>query len=437
MKIKAIVTLPVMICLASLSFSQGKYGATPEDSMMCVRNLSVYVDFVKQDDAKGAYKYWKIPFDVCPKSSLKMYVDGVNIIRDMIEAEESEARKKALIDTLLLIHDRRIENFGKEGYVLGRKGAFMYKYETGLQEAFETMDKSIKLEGNNSEAATLVYHFVAGTKLAEEDKIEKSRVIEMFTKSMDIIDYNLKNEKNERIRESYQKAQENIEAYAAPYLSCETIEGIVEKNFEVNKGDAGWLEKMANLLDKKDCEESPSFYKVANRSHELNPTAESAKNMGILSLTKKQYQDAERFLKQSVELVGDNKEKKAEYEFLLAKTYYAQGQYSAARQHSLNAANLKSGWGEPYILIGDMYAASFNQCEGKDKELKAVYWAAIDKYIKAKNADPSLTDEVNKKIATYSQHFPTTQEAFFHTLKEGDSYTVGCWINETTTVRLK
>jgi tetratricopeptide (TPR) repeat protein len=416
-----------------------KYGATPEDSLQCVRNLSVYVDFVNQKDYKGAYKYWSVPFDVCPKSSLKMYVDGTKILDELIEKETDEARKKRLIDTLLMIYDRRIENFGKEGYVLGRKGSEMYKYKTpGVAEAYATLEKSVTLQGNESEAATVLYYFVAAVTLERSGKMEAGEVVELFTKCTNIADYNIQNASSDREKASFEKAMANLEKYAEPYLSCDAIDGIVQKNFEANKGNAEWLEKMANLLDKKKCTELPVFFEVANTLHQLKPSAESAANMGILALNKKKHAEAIDFFKQALNLLGDSdNDKKADYEFYLAKTYFAQGQYSSSRQHALAAIKLRSGWGEPYILIGDMYAASFDICDGKDKELKAVYWVAVDKYAQAKSVDASETDRANKKIATYSQYFPEKKDAFFYNVTEGTEYTVGCWINETTKARVK
>ena len=66
-----------------------------------------------------------------------------------------------------------------------------------------------------------------------------------------------------------------------------------------------------------------------------------------------------------------------------------------------------------------------------------MYWAAVDKFIKAKTVEPDLTDEANKFIDAYRPFFPDKETIFFYGLKEGDTYTVECWINEKTTVRAK
>jgi hypothetical protein len=49
--------------------------------------------------------------------------------------------------------------------------------------------------------------------------------------------------------------------------------------------------------------------------------------------------------------------------------------------------------------------------------------------------DASVASEANSKIKKYSEYFPGKEDAFFKNIKDGDSYTVECWIGESTTVR--
>ena len=119
----------------------------------------------------------------------------------------------------------------------------------------------------------------------------------------------------------------------------------------------------------------------------------------------------------------------------LAEAYKAQTNYPRARQMALKAAELNPGWGMPYLFIGDLYAISAKDCGDNDLTKKVAYWAAVDKYYKAKKVDSELTEIANKKINTYKIYFPQTEVLFFYNLNEGESYTVGCWINEATTIR--
>ena len=98
---------------------------------------------------------------------------------------------------------------------------------------------------------------------------------------------------------------------------------------------------------------------------------------------------------------------------------------------------MNANYGAPYMLMGKMYAATSKSVYPNDPVLaRAVYYAAIDKFKKAKSVDPSCADEANSLIASYSAHLPSTEEVFMHPdLEKGKSFTVGGWIGETTVVR--
>ncbi|MEZ4906742.1 MAG: hypothetical protein R2771_03650 [Saprospiraceae bacterium] len=56
-------------------------------------------------------------------------------------------------------------------------------------------------------------------------------------------------------------------------------------------------------------------------------------------------------------------EKQANYYYALAAIQFGElNQLSNARANALKAAQLKSNWGKPYILIGDMYSKSAKSC---------------------------------------------------------------------------
>jgi hypothetical protein len=112
--------------------------------------------------------------------------------------------------------------------------------------------------------------------------------------------------------------------------------------------------------------------------------------------------------------------------------------YTEARSYAYKAAQYRPNWGDPYILIGTMYISSGAICKNENPFYGfAVSLVAVDKFIQARNIDPSVADEANRLIAKYSEYFPTMESVFERTLSEGDPYTVGCWINESTTIRVK
>ena len=67
---------------------------------------------------------------------------------------------------------------------------------------------------------------------------------------------------------------------------------------------------------------------------------------------------------------------------------------------------------------------------------RAVYYAAVDKFEKARQVDPSCADEANSLIGSYRAHCPSTEEVFMHPdLEKGQAITIGGWIGEQTRVR--
>ena len=70
-------------------------------------------------------------------------------------------------------------------------------------------------------------------------------------------------------------------------------------------------------------------------------------------------------------------------------------------------------------------------------ESKAVFWAAADKCMKAKQVDPSCADKANGLIRAYTAAFPSMETIFFNDYSEGQSFQVGGWIGESTTIRAR
>lgn len=431
---KKLVLLIGVLFIGVTSFAQ-KYG-TGADSIKCVENLSLYKDYYKQKLYDDAIRYWRVTYSICPQSSEKMYIDGGKMYKRMIKKTKDVTLKASLIDTLLQTHDQRIQYFGKECKVLGRKGLDMLKFRSSdIDAAYATLEKSINGCGNKSEAGTIAGYMNAMVIMEKAGKKTTEDVVAAFTSMNDILDHNLtKYAEKPNIQKFYIKAQDNVGSLASPYLSCEVLIELAKKNYEEKKSDAKWMEKTTELLSKKDCTDDPIFFTMAKEMHTTNPSAASAEKMGIMSLKNKQYEEAETFFKQALELAQDES-KKVDYYIELAQAQSSRGKYGEARKNARKAASLKEGFGLPYIMIGDMIAGS-SSCGGEDAcQQKAIYWLAVDYYNKAKAVDPSVASKANQKVATYKKYFPSKEDCFFGGTKEGDMISIGCWIGESTKAR--
>jgi tetratricopeptide (TPR) repeat protein len=148
------------------------------------------------------------------------------------------------------------------------------------------------------------------------------------------------------------------------------------------------------------------------------------------------YQEAIDIYKEYVSGHGDPK-KRAEFNLRIAKIYYSHlKNFPKAREHARLALRENPNLGEAYIVIGKLYASSGPLCgPGRGWDSQIVTWPAIDMFVRAKQVDPTITAEANRLIGTYSRYMPTIEDIFQRQLAEGQSFFVGCWIQESTTIR--
>ena len=438
-----------------------KYGPNKE---LCEQNLSIYIEFYKQKNYEDAYKPWAYLFNNAPKRTKNIYLHGPKIIKGLLKNISDQARKTTLVDSLIMVYDQRNAYYpGKEAYVTGMKGADMYKYmkttTEGLQVSHQVLRGSFEMAGNASTASVLNYYFMATTKLVQAKVLKVEDLIALFSDLSGVISYKeakltqdiYNAEQNEELGSKEQKllkknkkelktlgdVKNNLEKTLAPHATCEKLIELYTKNFEQNKEDAAWMKRAAKLLNKKECTESDIFFSISEALYNIDPSSASAANMGIRSLKRKDYEKAEGFYTYALDNEPDNLNK-AQYAYRLAQTYGAMNKNKSAKTYALKAAAFRTGWGEPYLLIGDLYAKTSRQCgELKTEFLKRVgYWAAIDKYEYAKSLEPQLSIKANERIQKYTEQMPSKTDIFTEGLIDEPTYKIDCWYSETVKIRI-
>ena len=119
----------------------------------------------------------------------------------------------------------------------------------------------------------------------------------------------------------------------------------------------------------------------------------------------------------------------------MAQLKLAQKQLAAAKTNILESLKMKSDNGAAYLLLGKTYAAYASKYGEDNFDHASVYWLVVDKFQKAKQVDPSVAEEANGLIKTYTPHFPSKEDAFFRNIMDGATVKIGDWINETTKAR--
>lgn len=174
--------------------AKGKYGV---DSVFCKKELAIFTELVKQQNYKDAYDSWTILFNNYPMCSQNIYSRGVNIVKYQMQQCTSFSEQQLWIDTLMLVYDRRIHFFGTksknypEGYILGRKGVDMLKFRSELlEDCYNTLNKSIELQGEKSEAAVILCAMKATIDMENAHTISRDVVTNNYQKYIKLLNAN-------------------------------------------------------------------------------------------------------------------------------------------------------------------------------------------------------------------------------------------------------
>ena len=448
MKTKALKT--ILLTVLSLLFvlpaiSQkgiedgSKYGKG-QDSINCIKNLSLYREFFKHSNYKDAIQPWRKVFGECPASSERMYVEGITMYRKFIESTSSTARKEQLVDTLLLIYDRRIEYFGGEGNVLGRKGIDILRYRRlepdgsvnaeAVNAGYNDLKRSIELEKNKTRDATIVTFISASITLNQKGRIDDNQVIEDYFMVTEIVDKLL--DKSSRWPRAKMSIDDNM--IKSGLLTCEALNSYFEPQFEAKKNDEKFLQDVIRFYSSSGCDRADLYVNASEQLYRINPGPESAHQLAILLIAKSDFLKAANYLKMAVLGEDLDNETRAEWFYELAIVSLANKDYCDAIAYAKEAIAYKSDYGKAYITLGDAIIASRDNL-GDDFEKRTAFWVAADKYAKGKAVDPSVASDATKRLNDYAAQYPNHEEVFFRDLKDGDSYQVKGCINEYTTVR--
>ena len=444
---KYIALLGIAILFAGLKAENKALYQNENDSNKCLMNFSLYSLNLKKKMYDYSVEPWRYMFDHCPKQSVKIYADGIKLYSHYYNTATTKERKTEVVDTIMMIYDQRLLHFSghpkyPEGWILGRKALDLMKYRRGnpdaTKDAYAWFSKSFELMGDKSEDVVLFNWLKTSESLLKHGDIDGGQFLSDFLTVSTVLDVQM-TKANPNTKARIQKVRKGCEALliGSGAGECEVIEPLLTDQYNADSDNPENVLRIVNLLDKMECNESDLYYTVVEKNYHLNPTYRAAYQLAKMFVKKGDYVKAEVYYNKAIDACGDDAAK-SNYYYELAVLKFAQNHnFPQARKYARQAIALKSDWGKPYILIGNIYAAG-SRNYGKDAfEHSTVYWVAIDHFSKAKNVDPECAEEANQQIALYSRYFPDQEAGFFRGLKEGDTYKLGAWINESTKVRFR
>ncbi|MFT5019016.1 MAG: tetratricopeptide (TPR) repeat protein [Polaribacter sp.] len=434
------LVLVQLLLAGTLGASAQDFGADPDK---CKENLSLYREYYKQKNYEDALPGWRWVFANCPSSSKNIVINGPKVIAFQINKnKENPEVKKAYIDTLMMVYDKRIELYPEDkGYALGKKGMDQYKYAEGdFTLPFATLSASMKASGMETDAYVLMRLYTAGMKMLKAKQIEMDAMYELYDEVSAILEHQIKQfpagttEEDKKFKK-VTKAQSSVDQNFERIAKEDQYIALMQPKVEVTPDDANLLEKVTNMMVKRKWTSNPFYLDASEKLYKIAPSAVAAYNLYEGHWKKGNSEDAVRFLEESIKLEVDNNEKAIKL-LKLAKVEGSQKSYSKARSTAKEAAGLKAGWGEPHLFIGSLYLSTAGSCGSTVCDTKYGIWAAEDMFNKAKSVDSSIADEANKKLASCKKYYPVAKDCFFEGIKAGDKVKVGGWIGVETTARI-
>ena len=471
MKLKTLLVVALAAAVPAMSFAKKPkkvaeetpveaQAALPEEDPViteeCVMNVSLFHESVKNKMYADAYGPWMEVYTTCPNANKSIYSDGAKIVEALYQAASDPVEKERLAKLAIEMQDKRIRYFGNDpkypkAYILGEKGLAYVDFfgETKLAEARECLRQSVEGMGNSSKIMVLVKLVDVSYALYKQDPNGKA---EQFISDYELASNALAeqagntNNKNAEIAGKQKDYVDNIFAISGA-ADCAKLDEIYAAGVKENISNLDMLQKIAKLYKRVRCTESEVYFAACEAAHKLQPTQESAAGCASMAAKKGDYEAAIAYYDQAIKLamVEDELEDVADYQYNAAfycynnlKKYAEARKYAQASIATLSGLGMNKGQGRCYIIIGMCYAAT--RLYGNDAKgailNKTVYWAAVDKFVKAKQIDPSVEAQASEFISTYSRYFPTKEERFdLPNEFSGSTYFVGGWIGETTAIR--
>lgn len=422
---KKIFTI-IALAITSATFAQecavqaeANYG---EDESACKKNVSLYSEPLKQKNYKDAGLFWQRAQKACPQYKPNLYKNGVAIYSKLAKANKAdEALRTAYADTLFVVYDQWVENFG-DCYIIKMKWAndrstyFPKDYENTYnkyKDAFaEYPEAKIK-------ASWIQKYFASAYTMVKQGKAECDVLLETYDFLSGICDRKIKAGDTK-----FTKSQATLDKYVAPCASCDKLEELFKPKFENDAENVELMEKIVTMMGGRKCTDSEFYFSVVIALDAKKPSFKSKKGIGIKYYNDKDYTKAIPYFEEALGMTEDAEEQ-AKLHKLLANSNLAKGSGKQAVKWANNI-----GGAYAYGVKARAVAMSASKCGNSNVERSFAYCLALDYAEKAGGEIGSSTK------SSWKQRLSTNQDLFFNGYEIGQEVTVSCW-GEKTKVRGK
>ncbi|MBR3678170.1 MAG: enzyme of heme biosynthesis [Alistipes sp.] len=421
-----------------------KWGETPEQR----RENILASTFLKEELANRNYNqaahFLQVLLKSCPAASENTYANGIKLYKQKINRARSIDEKNIYVDSLLLLYDLRLDNFGNhpkrgKAYILDRKAREHLTYRESDREGIR----------KDFEAAIAAQVEATGTADPELVAIYFKNICDDYAN--DIVDamtvvntYDSCSKYFASIDPSQMEFKNQFETCfgTSGAASCENLQRIFEGKINANPDDVAVIEQAFLLMSRTNCE-SDFFVSVGEKYYAAKPQSNIAMVLAQVFQNRKEYGKANKYLREALA----NEANPVERENLLTRIGILEmtsNNFAAAIEALNQSINIDAEEDDGLALyfLAQCYVAGAKDCSaGLSKD--AIYWVGYDLLQRAipllEVTDANVAANAKKLAASYRSVFPTAEECFFAELKEGVSYTINCGLakGKSTTVRYR
>ena len=417
----------------------------------CAVWLSLMNESARNQQFAEAFGPWKSVFKECPELNLAIYQRGQAILHWKLQSAMQQGDMVAYqeyFDLLMLMFNKRMEHFGTHATfpaarVLGLKALDYIRFSQAdplRKQAYEWLKQSVEGMGDGSDLEVLRQLVTLSNGIFQTDPTHAATFIEDYLLVVAILDRQAANPANAQQAEHSAPMRQELDILfvQSGAANCEVLDEIYSAEVDANIDNLEILNRIMAFYRRVGCTEQEVFFRAALAVHAIQPTVESAVGKARRAQRNEEWQQAIAFFTEATELSTDNIER-ADFQLTIATiTYHHLRNFPRARTHAERALSFNPSLGRAHLLIGHMYSSTRN-LTGDPVLDKTVFWVAVDRFQRARQLDSSLAGDVNNLIRDLTPHFPTREEIFFHPelnqIGIGGAFTVGGWINESTTVR--
>jgi len=440
---KKLILLSAFIFMSS-SWSMAQSAGKPPSGMSEIQAYSIFLENYKNESYQSAVQFGRWMWEGMPetikgysKFDLKKNLDRLITAYDSLGSKAQDpSLKEAYIDTALSIYGKMFDKYPDKSehfdWYIGRGRLYQSHsdfMDSAQAKATENYLKAFELDPEKFTKNGQGYYMqVMLQQLVSEGKKDQSLAI--MKKSDQYA--------SQKLQDYYDQLRNQL--FDSPEERIKFLEGQLKDNPKSEK----ILSQLRDLYESQQM--TDKVRDVSQKLYELDPNYENVMGIADFAISNANYDTAIKYLKEAIGKT-DKPKQKAEVALKISNAYLNKEELQSARKYAREAINYNSGWGEPYIQIADIYAQAVSQCTNNrkmTKEDKTVYWLVLDYLDKAKQKDPSVASEVDRKYKAYKPVTPSTEEKFFWSppLKKGNKFKIDSslkkcygWINETTTVR--